>query len=131
MLIVIKCYSIVTSNALAQFNMNIEKITISDNAASRIQEITSKGDEKGKKLRISVDSGGCSGFQYRYDFIDQEKSEDIIFEKNNVAVVIDPISIEFIKGSEVDYVETLGFSSFEIKNPNSGSRCGCGNSFSI
>ncbi len=121
----------VISKSLAQFNMNMKKITISDNAASRIKEITTKGDEKGKKLRISVDSGGCSGFQYRYDFIEQEKSEDIIFKKNNVTVVVDPMSIEFIKGSEVDYVETLGFSSFEIKNPNSGSKCGCGNSFSI
>lgn len=111
--------------------MNIEKITITDNAASRIKEITSKGDEKDKKLRISVDSGGCSGFQYRYDFVEKEKADDIIFEKHGINILVDPISMEFIKGAEVDYVETLGFSSFEIKNPNSGSRCGCGNSFSI
>lgn len=111
--------------------MNTEKITITDSAVSRIKEITSKGDEKGKKLRISVNSGGCSGFQYQYDFIEQEKSEDMIFTKDGISIIIDPISIEFLKGSEVNYVQTLGFASFEIKNPNSEARCGCGNSFSI
>ena len=84
--------------------MNNSKITISDNAAIRITELTSKGDDKGKKLRISVDGGGCSGFQYKYDFITQADKEDLIFQKDSATVVIDSVSIELIKGSEVDFV---------------------------
>jgi len=111
--------------------MNSNEITISDNAALRILKITSDGSNAGKKLRISVEGGGCSGLQYKYDFITEAEEEDIILQKNGADVIIDPTSAEYMKGSLIDYVQTLGFSSFEIKNPISSSKCGCGNSFSI
>ncbi len=111
--------------------MNNTEITISDNAAARIKEISSEGEEKGKKLRISVDGGGCAGFQYKYDFISKENTEDILLNKDGATIVIDPTSAEFMKGATIDFVQTLGFSSFEIRNKSNSSRCGCGNSFSI
>ena len=107
-------------------------ITISDRAFKRITELTASGKEdEGKKLRISVNSGGCSGFQYKYSFEHTTKDNDIIFTKHGSSVLIDPISSQFLSGSVIDYKETLGFSSFEISNPNAQSKCGCGNSFAV
>ena len=111
--------------------MNSHKITISDSAATKIKELFLHGQEKGKILRISVEGGGCSGFQYLYNFVDQQNPDDIILNNDGATVLIDLISSDFMKEAVIDYVETLGFSSFEIKNPTSSSRCGCGNSFSI
>jgi len=110
---------------------NKHNITLSDSAAERIGYLSSQGDDRGKKLRISVIGGGCSGFQYKYDFVDNTEKEDIIIEKNGATVLIDEISADLIKNSQINYVQTLGFEHFEIKNPNAASRCGCGNSFSI
>jgi iron-sulfur cluster insertion protein len=107
-------------------------ITVSDNAFKRVKELTAPHKEDaGKKLRISVNSGGCSGFQYKYTFENNTKDNDIIFTKDGSSIMIDPISSQFLKGSVIDYRETLGFSSFEIVNPNAQSKCGCGNSFSV
>lgn len=111
--------------------MNITEITISDSAAARIKEISSEGEEKGKKLRISVEGGGCAGFQYKYDFITDVNKEDLVLNKDGATVIIDPTSADFMKGAIIDFVQTLGFSSFEIRNKANSSRCGCGNSFSI
>lgn len=109
---------------------NSHNIILTDNAAKRITEIITLGQEKGKKLRISVESGGCFGFQYKYGFVDAVESNDIIIENMDAAVLIDDISINFMQNAVIDYVESLGFASFEIKNPNSKGGCGCGNSFS-
>jgi len=107
------------------------EITISDNAAARIKDLFLNGKEKGKILRISIDGGGCSGFKYNYNFVREQTEDDLILTKDGATVLIDIISVDLMKGSTIDYVETLGFASFEIKNPTSTSRCGCGNSFSI
>ena len=111
-------------------NINDTNITLSDNAASKINELVSKEFEH-KKLRISVNGGGCSGFQYQYDFVQDVNSDDIVLEKNGATVLIDTMSAEFMKDAVIDYVETLGSAEFLIKNPNTSSKCGCGNSFSI
>ena len=107
---------------------NDYNISLSDKAAARIVKIA---DGVSNKLRISVKGGGCSGFQYQYDFVADSSSEDIILKKNGATILIDPISAEFMKNAEIDYIETLGSAEFVIKNPNSASKCGCGNSFSI
>ena len=109
-----------------------DSITVSDNAFKRIKALTApKQEDAGKKLRISVNSGGCSGFQYKYTFEHKAKEDDLVFTKNGSSVIIDPISSQFLKGSVIDYKETLGFASFEISNPTAQSKCGCGNSFSV
>ena len=106
-------------------------ITLSDNAAKRITALTTEGQEKGKILRIAVEGGGCFGFQYKYDFVDEIKNNDVIIKNKDSKVIIDDISMGFMKDSIIDYIETLGSAAFEIKNPNSKSGCGCGNSFSV
>jgi len=107
-------------------------ITVSDNAFKRIKTLTAADKEDaGKKLRVSVNSGGCSGFQYKYSFEHDVKEDDFVLTKDGSSVLIDPISKQFLYDSIIDYKETLGFSSFEISNPNAQSKCGCGNSFSV
>ena len=104
---------------------------ITESAAKRIAVLLESEKDKEAHLRISVLGGGCSGFQYNYDFDSKINEDDNAFKKIDIEVVIDTTSLEFIKGSTLDYVETLGGASFEIKNPNSTANCGCGNSFSV
>ena len=111
-------------------NINDTNIGLSDNAASKINELASK-EPVNKKLRISVNGGGCSGFQYKYDFVQNANTDDLVLEKNGAMVLIDNLSTTFMKDAIIDYVETLGSAEFVIKNPNASSKCGCGNSFSI
>lgn len=108
-----------------------EKFIISENAAKRISELIQEEENKDVRLRISVLGGGCSGFQYNYDFDVKKDDDDLLFEKDGVEVVIDTMSLEYVEGSMLDYVETLGSAAFEIKNPNATANCGCGNSFSV
>lgn len=105
--------------------------TITESAAKRIAELITQEDDKNAKLRISVLGGGCSGFQYNYDFDSSKNNDDLVFERDNVQVLIDETSIEFLNHCSIDYVETLGSAAFEIKNPNATANCGCGNSFSV
>jgi iron-sulfur cluster insertion protein len=107
-----------------------ETLQISDSAVKRINHLL-KGEDAGAKLRIAVEGGGCNGFQYKFDFDTNKNADDLIVEKDGVAVVIDETSLELVKGSILNYVETLGFAHFEIKNPQAASSCGCGNSFSV
>ena len=109
--------------------MNIQ---ISDTAANRIAYLL--GQENSNeilRLRISVFGGGCSGFQYSFTLDSALNADDQLFEKNGIYVVIDEVSLGLLEGSEIDFVEELGSSSFVMKNPNASSSCGCGNSFSI
>jgi iron-sulfur cluster insertion protein len=112
--------------------MNTKNFSISDNAAKRISFLMSKDGKKNVMLRISVDGGGCSGFQYKYEFTNEPPADDdLIFENKESKVVIDKMSLEFIEGAQVDYIEELGAAYFSIKNPNASNSCGCGNSFSV
>jgi len=100
-------------------------------AAARIVKIT-VGEPEGSRFRVAVKGGGCSGFQYVFDFDNSTPAEgDVIIEKNGASLIIDDMSLEMLAGSVLDYIETLGSAGFEIKNPNATASCGCGNSFSV
>jgi len=104
---------------------------ISPNAQKRVSKLL-KDEAKDTYLRISVIGGGCSGFQYHFDFdATPLNDDDKKLEKSGAIVVIDDVSLEYVAGSQLDYVETLGGATFEINNPNATASCGCGNSFSL
>jgi iron-sulfur cluster insertion protein len=107
------------------------RITISDSAARRITVLKAQEAAEGAFLRIAVSGGGCSGFQYGLSFDEETSPDDVVFEHGGIRVVVDDVSLELLNGSEVDFVEDLMGASFQIKNPNAASSCGCGNSFSI
>ncbi|AGA64957.1 putative iron binding protein from the HesB_IscA_SufA family [Liberibacter crescens BT-1] len=105
-------------------------IKISDNAATRIRTLLTTEVDK-KALRISVEGGGCAGFSYKFDLVSTCSDEDIVFEQNQAKIYIDKISLTYLVGSEIDFVDDIISKSFQIKNPNAVSGCGCGTSFSI
>ena len=105
--------------------------TVTDNAARRIGEIIASEGKGDLRLRVSVSGGGCSGFQYGFDLDDRAEPDDIVVQKHGAAVVIDGMSLLYMMGCEVDFVEDLTGSYFRVSNPNASSSCGCGNSFAI
>ena len=107
------------------------RITISDSAARRITALKAQEAAEGAFLRIAVSGGGCSGFQYGLSFDEETSPDDVVFEHGGIRVVVDDVSLELLNGSEVDFVEDLMGASFQVKNPNAASSCGCGNSFSV
>ena len=106
------------------------EIQLTDSAAARVAAIASK-QGKPAILRLSVDGGGCSGFQYKFGFADAIEADDAIAENAGVTLVVDSISLDLVRGSAVDYVEDLGGAAFKVTNPNAASGCGCGSSFSV
>jgi iron-sulfur cluster assembly accessory protein len=105
-------------------------IKISDVAAGKLHELLASQPEAGQALRVAVKGGGCSGFQYSLA-LDKRKDDDHVFEHNGVAVVVDKTSMQFVFGSEVDYVEGLQGAGFAVNNPNVVAACGCGSSFQV
>ncbi len=105
-------------------------ITLSPTAAQRVAAIAAK-QGKPAILRLSVEGGGCSGFQYRFDLADAPDSDDSIAETQGVRLVVDPMSLDLVAGSVVDYVESLGGAAFQVTNPNATAGCGCGSSFAV
>lgn len=105
-------------------------ISLTDAAARRIATIVAKDADK-TALRVSVEGGGCSGFSYKFDLVNDRADDDIVIEKNNARVLIDSMSIQYMEGSEIDFVDNLMGQSFQIKNPNAVASCGCGTSFAI
>ena len=105
-------------------------VTISERAARRIGQIL-KGEGGGAMLRISVEGGGCSGFQYKFDIEHARAEDDTVIECDSAVVLVDPASAPFLAGSEVDFVDDLIGASFRVNNPNATASCGCGTSFSI
>lgn len=105
-------------------------VIVTDRAAKQVSVIIA-GEAAPKMLRVSVSGGGCSGFQYNFDLVDDQNDDDIVIEKDGIKVLIDEISLAYMTGSEIDYVEDLIGASFQIKNPNATASCGCGTSFSI
>jgi iron-sulfur cluster insertion protein len=106
-------------------------IGLSEKAATRIAALIEQQGNPNLKLRLSVSGGGCSGFQYGFDFDDNQKDDDIVVERGGVTMLVDPMSLLYVSGSEVDFVEDLVGASFQVKNPNATASCGCGSSFSI
>jgi iron-sulfur cluster assembly accessory protein len=110
--------------------MSEAAITVSDRAARRIAQIAA-GDPATPMLRVSVEGGGCSGFQYRFDLVGDRADDDLVIEKSGAQVLVDPVSLGLLTGSEIDFVEDLMGAAFRVKNPNATASCGCGTSFSV
>jgi iron-sulfur cluster insertion protein len=106
-------------------------VTLSASAARRVKALQAQENLSGAFLRLAVSGGGCSGFQYGFSFDDARQPGDRAFERDGVTLVVDETSLELVKGAEVDFVEDLMGASFQVKNPNAASSCGCGNSFSV
>jgi iron-sulfur cluster assembly accessory protein len=106
-------------------------VTVSDTAAEKIRALTASNEEPGEQaLRVAVKGGGCSGFQYALA-LDKPKDEDHVFEDNGVSVIVDKVSMQFVFGSQVDYVDGLQGAGFTVNNPNVVAACGCGSSFQV
>jgi iron-sulfur cluster insertion protein len=105
-------------------------INVSSTAATKINELLAEEQKDGSGLRVFVQGGGCSGFQYGLMIEEQGNDADQVFESNGVKLFVDPISIRYLSGAEVDFVDTVTGGGFTIKNPNATSTCGCGSSFS-
>jgi iron-sulfur cluster assembly accessory protein len=105
-------------------------ITVTDRAATRIAEILAS-EAASPVLRVSVEGGGCSGFQYKFDLVGSQASDDLVIQQNGATVVIDPVSVQYMEGSEIDFVDDLIGAAFKINNPVATASCGCGTSFSI
>ena len=107
-----------------------EALTLTPAAAQRIAKIAEK-QAKPAILRLSVEGGGCSGFQYKFDLAESAEADDSVSETAGVRLVVDPVSLDLVGGSTVDFVESLGGAAFRVENPNAAAGCGCGSSFGI
>ncbi|MGI9353956.1 MAG: iron-sulfur cluster insertion protein ErpA [Rhizobiaceae bacterium] len=116
--------------ATADINVPQGEVAVSTAAARRVAKILASEPDM-KALRVSVEGGGCSGFSYKFDLTDSAQHDDLVLEEEGAQVVIDPISLMYMGGSLIDFVDDLMGQSFQIKNPNATASCGCGTSFSI
>ena len=110
--------------------MSLPDIILTGNAARRVAWIAER-QAKPAILRLAVDGGGCAGFTYKFELADQADAGDTIAERDGVTLVVDPVSLDLVRGSAVDFVEDLGGAAFKVTNPNAQSGCGCGSSFSV
>src|SRR5690242_4234489 len=122
-----------STDKMAEATSELEerRVVLTENAARRIAMLKTEENAENAFLRIAVSGGGCSGFQYGLSFDDRRNDDDFVFERDGIGVVIDDVSLGLLNGAEVDFVEDLMGASFQIRNPNAASSCGCGNSFSI
>ena len=110
--------------------MTAMPVTISDRAARRIAQIL-QAEAPPAMLRLAVTGGGCSGFQYNFAVDDARTEEDLVLEKDGATVVIDPVSLDFLQGAEIDFTDDLIGQAFKVNNPNATASCGCGTSFTV
>ena len=110
--------------------MSALPVVLTPAAARRLHELAAS-EGRPLMLRVAVDGGGCSGFQYRFDLVEEAAPEDVRVERDGAAALIDDVSMPFLAGSEIDFVDELVGAQFKVKNPNAQSSCGCGVSFSI
>ena len=110
--------------------MTMTAFTVTERAARRIAEIIA-GEGEARVMRVSVEGGGCSGFQYRFDLVPAAEADDLAVERAGVKVVVDPVSLPYMAGSELDFVDDLIGAQFKIKNPLAKASCGCGTSFTV
>jgi iron-sulfur cluster assembly accessory protein len=107
-----------------------EPVTVTERAARRIAEIVA-GEAAARALRVSVEGGGCSGFQYKFDVDRDQAEDDIVVARDGATVLIDSVSLQFLAGSEIDFVDDLIGAAFKINNPQAKASCGCGTSFTL
>ena len=110
---------------------NVAPIAFSDSAAQKVRDLIAEEGNPNLMLRVYISGGGCSGFQYGFTFDENKSEDDTVLERGGVTVLIDPMSMQYLMGAEIDYTEGLQGSSFVIRNPNASTTCGCGSSFSI
>ncbi|MEM6580842.1 MAG: iron-sulfur cluster insertion protein ErpA [Pseudomonadota bacterium] len=110
---------------------NPSSINLSANAVNKVRELVAEEENPALKLRVYITGGGCSGFQYGFSFEEETAEDDMAVERDGVTLVVDPMSFQYLAGSEVDYLEGLEGSRFVVNNPNAATTCGCGASFSI
>jgi len=108
----------------------ITPVTVTEQAARKIGEILSR-EAPGAKLRVSVEGGGCSGFQYKFDIEHEQANDDLVLMREAATVLIDPVSLGYLTGAQIDFVDDLIGASFKVNNPNVTASCGCGTSFSL
>lgn len=106
-------------------------VSLSASAARRVAELKIQEKAPSAFLRLAVSGGGCSGFQYGFSFDDARQPDDFVYARDGVELVVDAVSLELVRGAEIDFVEDMMGASFQVKNPNAASSCGCGNSFSV
>jgi iron-sulfur cluster assembly accessory protein len=110
--------------------MQMDNVTVTERAAKQIAQILSR-EAPGTMLRISVEGGGCSGFQYKFDMDRAQAPDDILLQRDSAAVLIDSVSLGYLAGSEIDFVDDLMGAAFRINNPKATASCGCGTSFAL
>ena len=108
----------------------MQALILTPAAAQRVAWIAQR-QSKPALLRLSVEGGGCSGFQYKFDLAEAEEADDSVSETDGVKLVVDAMSLDLVRGAEVDFVDSLGGAAFRVDNPNAASGCGCGSSFSV
>ena len=106
-------------------------LVFTDNAAKKVKELIEEEGSSDLKLRVFVSGGGCSGFQYGFTFEEEVNEDDTQVQKDTVTLLIDPMSLQYLMGAEIDYQDSLQGSQFVIRNPNAQTTCGCGSSFSV
>ncbi|MCW6510824.1 iron-sulfur cluster insertion protein ErpA [Lichenifustis flavocetrariae] len=105
-------------------------VALTAKAAKQVKKVLSKETE-GALLRVAVNGGGCSGFQYAFDIVHDREPDDLVVERDGAVVLIDPVSVEYMRGAHIDYVDDLIGQAFKIENPNATASCGCGTSFAL
>ena len=116
----------------ANFNADAQiPLVFTENAATKVKQLIEEEGNDGLKLRVFVSGGGCSGFEYGFTFDELINEDDMVTEKNGVQLLVDPMSLQYLIGAEIDYQENLQGAQFVIKNPSATSTCGCGSSFSV
>ena len=118
----------VTENAVTEMP---PALVFSDSAARKVKQLIEEEGNPGLKLRVFVTGGGCSGFQYGFTFDEARAEDDFALDKEGVTLLVDPLSLQYLAGAEIDYSESLSGAQFVIRNPNAKTTCGCGSSFSI
>lgn len=107
------------------------QIQFTQKAAARVRALSAETKTEGLMLRVYIEGGGCSGFQYGFEFEKELQDDDTVVENSGVKLVIDPLSLQYLAGASIDYLEDLQGSRFVVSNPNASSTCGCGSSFSV